>query len=207
MAEPPHSTRRPTPLDVVRELRTWIADQLDSESRGFDREHGTATSWFDLGNYEPTPPSVVEAVLDALPAPLERYAFVDLGSGKGRVVLIAAGRPFRRVVGVERRWMLHRRAQRNAAAYTGRVVTAPEWVHGDVRTAPLPDGPLVLFIYNPFGLNVLHAVLERVAGREVVLAAVFPPDHAWLEAQGFTALHVVPNDVEDRRWSLFRRDP
>ncbi|MEZ4320501.1 MAG: class I SAM-dependent methyltransferase [Myxococcota bacterium] len=191
-------------LGALRELWVWLRDQLSPESRAFDREFGTATSWHDFGNYEPSLPSVVGAVLDAIPDP-ERCTFVDLGSGKGRVVLLAAGRPFRRVVGVEHRRALHRRAQRNEAAYTGPIVCRPEWVCADARAVELPDGPLVVFLYNPFGIEVLDAVLARIARPDVRIAAVHPPDSAYMAAHGFTVLVHHPADSPDRRWTLFGR--
>ncbi|MCB9676442.1 MAG: hypothetical protein H6737_15070 [Alphaproteobacteria bacterium] len=193
--------------DLAAELRGWLRDQLDPEGRAFDRAHGVSTTWFDLGNYEPTPPTVIHDVLGALPGDPTRFAFVDLGSGKGRVVLVAAGRPFRRVVGIERGRMLSWRARRNARAYTGPVLTTPEWVCADVRVAPLPDGPLVLFAYNPFGTRVMEAVLARTIDREVVLAAVNPLPQEQLEGLGF-ALHAAHrHPVDDRRWAIFTRGP
>jgi cyclopropane fatty-acyl-phospholipid synthase-like methyltransferase len=51
--------------------------------------------------------------LDRLQLDPRDFVFVDLGSGKGRVILRAATRPFRRVEGVEFSEPLHRVALRN----------------------------------------------------------------------------------------------
>ncbi|MEZ4319235.1 MAG: class I SAM-dependent methyltransferase [Myxococcota bacterium] len=191
--------------DLLPTLWGWLRDQRDPEGLAWDREHGTSTCLFDRGNYEPTPPSVVRRVLDALPGDPERFAFVDLGSGKGRVVLMAAGRPFREVVGIERRRALHRRALRNRRAYRGIVVTEPTWVNADVREAPLPDGPIALFLFNPFHASVLDSVLQRVEGQECVLLTVNPYSEPWFENRGFTELQAVRFGAEDRRWACYQR--
>lgn len=202
---------RTTRSQPLSDVLGWFTDQVDPESRAFDTRYGVATRWFDLGNYEPTPPSVIEQVLDGLPAPPQHYSFVDLGSGKGRVVLIAAMRPFRRVVGIERRWLLHRRALRNVEHFTGALCTRPELVCADAARAELPSGPLVLFLYNPFGAGVWDAVLERCRGRELQLISVNPPNPDWLAERGLVRVAHVEHPSDDRRWSRFvwadRRSP
>ena len=52
-------------------------------------------------DYEPTPPEVFEELMTEVRMPLSECSFVDLGAGKGRVLCLAANRPFRQVVGVE----------------------------------------------------------------------------------------------------------
>ena len=198
---------RTTKQQPFSELVTWVRDQLDPESRAFDDQYGTATRWFDLGNYEPTPPAVIEAILDDLmDLPPQAWAFVDLGSGKGRVVLLAGMRPFREVVGIEKRRALHRRAQTNLKRFTGTLVRRPRLVCGDALEAALPDGPMVLFLYNPFGEDVLDAVLRRCSGR-VELVAVNPPNPEWLAERGFVEVRWVEDAADDRRWGRFARSP
>src|SRR5687768_17287549 len=92
-------------------LRRWRDPEDDG--RRFDVRYGTETCWFDLWNYEPTPPRIVDEVLQALPIEPQALTFVDLGSGKGRVVLLASRYPFRAVVGIEHRAALHAAAERN----------------------------------------------------------------------------------------------
>jgi len=125
---------------------------------------------------------------------------VDLGSGKGRVVLMASQRPFARVVGIERGRLLHWRATRNLERFRGEQAVQPELVRADVLEAPLPTGPLVLFLYNPFGTDVLESMLRRVRGQDVHLVMVNPPDPSVVEAAGFTVCTRVDHDSEDRRW-------
>jgi len=114
--------------------------------------------------YYPTPRAMVTWLLDALvPAP-ERFTFVDYGSGRGRVLLMAAKRGFARVVGVEFARELHEDAERNIAAdldpaACGRVAS----VHGDAGAFEPPDHPFVAFFFNPFGAEVMARVEGRLA--------------------------------------------
>src|SRR5438552_13937135 len=48
--------------------------------------------------YQPTEPSLFHEMLKALKIDFREFTFIDLGSGKGRVLLMAANYPFRRIV-------------------------------------------------------------------------------------------------------------
>jgi hypothetical protein len=57
------------------------------------------------------------------------------------------------------------------------------FVHGDAVSCPLPDGPLVVYLYNPFDATLLApfaARLEAAAapGRDVLVAYVNPVHRA-----------------------------
>lgn len=78
--------------------------------------------------------------------------FVDLGCGKGRVVLQAAMRyPFARVIGVELAPPLaevaRQNVERNRARLTCRDV---EIVNADATEYQIPDDVTVAFLYSPF---------------------------------------------------------
>ncbi|MFQ5625226.1 MAG: hypothetical protein ACE5FM_01055 [Methyloligellaceae bacterium] len=57
--------------------------------------------------YVPSPRLVVHWLLDGLKEDLSQYSFVDFGSGRGRVLLAAAERPFLAVRGIEFSSKLH----------------------------------------------------------------------------------------------------
>ena len=92
----------------------------------------------------------------------EDFTFIDLGSGKGRTVLLAGERPFRRVVGVEYSRPLHDIALQNLAKYPLKKAAAYELVLSDVTTYDFPPGPLLVYNYNSFGDEVLTHVLENL---------------------------------------------
>jgi hypothetical protein len=66
--------------------------------------------------YIGTPTWVLSRALDRLGIDPRNFVFIDLGSGKGQVILRAGARPFRRVEGVEFSEPLHRLAIGNIAS-------------------------------------------------------------------------------------------
>lgn len=105
-------------------------------------------------------------------APLDATTFVDLGAGMGRALLVAAQFRFRAVEGVEIHPTLAQIARRNLSLWrsAGRAL-APMKMHcRDVVDFKIPDGPCVLFLFNPFGAPVFKRLLARWAkafvGRE-----------------------------------------
>jgi hypothetical protein len=114
--------------------------------------------------YAGTPPAVAALLIGMVADRARGFWFVDYGAGKGRVLLIAAGYPFERVVGVELSEPLARIAAANAAAYArGRPGLAPiELVHADAVNYELPPGPCVLFFYDPFEADLMERIGRRV---------------------------------------------
>jgi len=102
-------------------------------------------------SYQPTEPAEFREMMAALKIPFEQFSFVDIGSGKGRVLLMAADYPFRRVLGVELLPELHRIAQENIRQYhrESQRCFAIESVCGDARDFAFPDEPAVLYLFNP----------------------------------------------------------
>lgn len=146
------------------------------ERQRFDRKHGVDTQvdvqLSDLsisssnkqhGNrYHATPPVSFKRVLRRLKVSLADYTFVDFGSGKGRTLLLASDFPFKRIIGVEFGEELHRHALRNIQRYRPRHSTQIEALHADAMQFILPDGPLILYFFNPFDGIVLQQVLANI---------------------------------------------
>jgi SAM-dependent methyltransferase len=146
--------------------------------RGFDRRFGTDTSGVippdQLGlegehahganRYEPIQLSAFRRIMRDLPVHPPDYAFLDLGSGKGRALLLASRYPFRRVIGVELSPALHAVAARNVAVFAARAPAAPriELVRGDAVRYPIPEGHLVCFLYNSFGRAVVEKMIVNL---------------------------------------------
>ncbi len=89
--------------------------------------------------------------------------FVDFGSGMGRMVLLAAEQPFRRVIGVEFSRQLHDIALANLSA--GRATLKcqdVELIHADATQWEVPDEANVLFFFNPFDGEVLAKVCAQI---------------------------------------------
>jgi hypothetical protein len=89
--------------------------------------------------------------------------FIDLGSGKGRVVALAARMPFARVLGVEILDELTRVARRNTEADGRRRCGAVELITADVTSYRIPDDVTHVYMANPFSADVLRSVLDNIA--------------------------------------------
>jgi predicted RNA methylase len=116
--------------------------------------------------YQPTEPSLFHEMLNALKIDFREFTFIDLGSGKGRVLLMAADYPFRRIVGVELLPELNRVAQENLNQYKSdsQQCFAIESILGDAREFAFPPEPTVLYLFNPLpeeGLVQVIASLDR----------------------------------------------
>lgn len=120
--------------------------------------------------YQPTEPVAFHEMIAGLqqeassagtPLDLRDFTFIDLGSGKGRTLLMASDYPFRRIVGVELLPSLHRTAQENLSKYTSesQKCFALESICGDATTFAFPDEPLVVFLFNPFGESGMRRVV------------------------------------------------
>src|SRR5215831_11087448 len=87
--------------------------------------------------------------------------FIDLGSGKGRVLLIAAQYPFKSVVGVEFSGTLHKIAQTNISKFVeqGLTKTRPISVNMDAGEFDFSQfRDKVVFCNNPFTAELVDNV-------------------------------------------------
>jgi len=99
-------------------------------------------------------------------APIDAYTFIDLGAGMSRAMLLASAYPFRAILGVELHPTLARIGRRNLALWraAGRSRVPLHMYCRDAANFPLPSGPCVAFLFNPFHALVLRRVL-RAWGR------------------------------------------
>ena len=93
----------------------------------------------------------------------ERDVFLDVGSGMGRVLLVAARRPFKRVIGVEQNVEMTEIARRNVERSRRRLRCQDvELVAADVLDWEIPDDLSVVYLYCPFPEHVLERFMERL---------------------------------------------
>jgi hypothetical protein len=128
------------------------------------------------------PGSVRRALGDLPPINHSRYTFVDLGSGKGRIMFLAAEYPFRRIQGVEFAAELHQAAENNIRTYRyfRRKSNNIEPLNIDASEYDFPNDNLVIHLFNPFGPAVMEKVLANLAAslkqhpRHVIVIMLFP---------------------------------
>ena len=153
----------------------------NAQDESFDVAYGTDTSAIrEVGSLDITSPNALHAfryqpssdvlVRNAI-ARLEiepaEFSFIDFGSGKGRVLMIAAEYPFKQVIGVEFSPELNEIARQNivrlpsSRKQAGDIVT----LCCDAAEFDPPPGGLVCYFYNPFDAAVVGPIADRLAGR------------------------------------------
>ena len=107
----------------------------------------------------PVHPAVLRSIVHNLRIEPREFTLVDFGSGKGRALLCAAGFPFKRIVGIEWSTDLCTIARRNIDIFRSRHPSAPEIQVNclNVLDYEMPPGPVVVYIFNPFGPKLTRA--------------------------------------------------
>lgn len=118
--------------------------------------------------YQPTDPPAFHEMLETLEQTtglnFADFTFIDLGSGKGRTLLMASDYPFRRIVGVELLPALHHLAEQNLAQYKSdsQKCFALESICTDAAQFSFPAGPLLIYLFNPFPESVMRRMLANL---------------------------------------------
>jgi SAM-dependent methyltransferase len=143
----------------------------------YDCDHAVDTTWarlpvsvrlrevFSERLYQPTVEEEFSAIMQHLAVvDLEAFTFIDLGSGKGRALLLAAMYPFARIVGVEVQPELDAIACDNIARFhhPGQQCDEIESLCADAREYDFPLTNIVLYLFNPFPDYVLREVLTNL---------------------------------------------
>jgi SAM-dependent methyltransferase len=164
-------------VDRVRDLGPRRRRQFRA-SADFDRAHDIDTggriplgdldveheAWREGNRYEAAVPREFRDLIEKLPGPLERFTFIDLGSGKGRALLLASEYPFNRIIGVELAHELHEICLRNVRNYRSATQRCRkiESHCADATSFALPPEPIVLFLNNPFSDTLWRKLLARL---------------------------------------------
>jgi 16S rRNA G966 N2-methylase RsmD len=159
-----------------QEFQAWLSFTREQDG-DFDQTYGVKTSgivrlrelavvgqhWTAGTDYQAIAAALFDEMIEHLSIHHEQYAFVDLGSGKGRALLLAAAHPFRQIAGVEFSKDLTAIARRNIEHYTGpRVCNHIEAVNADAAEYQLPASPFIIFMYNPFDEAVMNPVASHI---------------------------------------------
>ena len=136
-------------------------------------------------------------------------AFVDLGSGKGKALLIAGMLPYPRVIGVEIDNTLSVTARRNIERFRHKThAEIIESVTASVIDWKVPDDAGIVFMHNPFfGETFRNAMANVFASydrnpREMHIVYMFPWEHEWLLSTGRVRVESVRSEGWPRhlRW-------
>ena len=155
--------RGPTPrhpFDVLHGTDTGNLIPGDDLSTGHKHDrhitayHGVAPSLFGklMAKWLPLSQHAVEAT-----------AFLDIGAGKGRAMLLASQYPFRRIVGVELHPALAAAARSNIELWQATNTTPPMRLEeDDAMRLRMPAGPCLLFLFNPFDIVLMDRLMDRL---------------------------------------------
>ena len=132
--------------------------------------------------YEATPHLVFLKMLRSFQIDYRRFTFVDIGSGKGAVLLYASEFPFRRIIGVEISATLNQIAAANIRKFRHNNMRCKDitTLCADGVTFPLPNDPLVLYLWNPFNNEMIEEMFSKIerslkeCPRQVIVMSLNP---------------------------------
>lgn len=144
----------------------------------FDTQYGVDTSGLIWGErlaaahpnrywatgYYGISPSVFWQAMDRVNVQWGRFTFIDVGSGKGRALMLAQRYPFRRIIGLEISPDLVRISSNNVQRFQAAwgLPATVEIVPCDAADFALPLGPCVLFLYHPFARPVMTKFVQHL---------------------------------------------
>jgi SAM-dependent methyltransferase len=143
----------------------------------YDWEHRVDTTSATVGwrmrllgllhtDYQPIEPELFREMIAGLSVDLHDLTFIDIGSGKGRALLLACEYPFRRILGIELLPQLNEIARLNIRKFAEShdVRATVEAFCGDATDFTFPAEPLVLFLFNPLPDAELREVIGNLDG-------------------------------------------
>lgn len=143
----------------------------------FDRRHnvetateitldkvGVSAADASLGNgiYRCITEEMFHKIAASLKVDPTEYTFLDIGSGKGKVLFLASDLPFHRIIGIEYAEGLHEAAVRNIASYSSDKQRCHDLqsVHANALQYPMPPGPLVVLVFNALAPELMAEFLR-----------------------------------------------
>jgi predicted RNA methylase len=173
------SVHRYGPLYIAAFLFDLVRIHRSEQAEGFDARCGTDTAtvvypWNipsiaheqtpEIHAYHAAPAWLIRETLNTIHPQPNLFAFIDMGSGKGRALLVASEFPFAKIVGVEISRELSGIAEQNVRrcrSINQRCTTFS--LHcADAADYTFEPEPLVLFLSNPFGRESVRRVLANL---------------------------------------------
>ena len=186
----------------------------------YDCDHAVDTTWarlpisvrlrevFSERLYQPTVEEEFAEIMQHLATvDFETFTFIDLGSGKGRALLLAAMYPFAHIIGVEVQPELDAIARQNIARFdeSGQQCHSIESVCADAREYEFPPTDLVVYLFNPFPDYVLREVLTNlVASARRTPRSIVVLYNAPFEKQEFERIPELRQYYETSQYQLYR---
>lgn len=110
-----------------------------------------------------TSPQAYAFLSGFFPPAWKGFTFVDIGAGKGRVMMLAALQGFNTILGIEFAPLICRIAEQNLGRFSGRKPANWSVVNADASLIDLPTGvPLLIYSFNPFKVEMWERFLPVV---------------------------------------------
>jgi len=164
--------------ELIRYAPEYLTELIRHKTDRFDQRYGTNTNQsISVAELDVAAPMKTEAelywpvregsftsIIQNLDIPPQQLTFIDFGSGKGRALMLAAEQGFKRIIGVEFSPALCRISEENTILFRKTHPQAPpiETYYIDAREFIFPEEPLFVFLFDPFGPEVLKQTLERL---------------------------------------------
>ena len=96
---------------------------------------------------------------------LSEYIFIDLGSGKGRAILMASMMPFKKIIGVEFSGILNDIAKSNVDKFPKNIQLCRNitFYTADATEFIFPGEKYILYMFNPFDKRVMEQVIGNIS--------------------------------------------
>ena len=184
----------------VETINTRMLDELEIDSP--NKSHGRY--------YQGTNAYLFKKAFSYIKVDVPSSCLVDFGSGKGKVMLLAAEKGFRKVIGVEFSKELVEICRRNLEIFKRKTKSKTEFevIHMDAAEFAIPADANLLFFSNPFDETLIEKVIGNIFKslemypREIVVVHLFP--------QGNRAFADHPRFLMEREWKdgfVFRLKP
>jgi SAM-dependent methyltransferase len=167
--EQPEAARTGLRLRRLAEIgREFVRDSLPDRKRqrfgdaGYDWDYRVDTTSANVGwrarligllnsSYQPIEAEIFREILTSASIDFSPYTFIDIGSGKGRALLLASEFSFRRIIGIELLPQLNQIAEQNIRKFSDdRGCALPiETLCGDATEFEFPREPLVIYFFHP----------------------------------------------------------
>ncbi|MDZ4678318.1 MAG: class I SAM-dependent methyltransferase [Oligoflexia bacterium] len=116
----------------------------------------------ERNGYDPTDWQTFPKLLRLInPGPHD--VLLDLGCGKGRILLMASRFSFKRIIGVDYNSELCLIAEKNVKSYSKRSTCKNiSVITEDMMKYLIPDDATIMYIYNPLEQNQLKGVMQKI---------------------------------------------
>lgn len=120
----------------------------------------------------------------------DKTVFLDIGSGKGRILLVASEFKFKEVRGIEFSKKLCDIAEENIKKYKEKVNTSTIFkiINQDAAKYKFRNDEAIFFLYNPFDQFIMKQVFDNISKsfyehkRDITIIYAYPVNNAFLES-------------------------